>query len=187
MALSPSDVVVLVDGFHHQAGLVRSKEILDLLAIGVRVVGCSGLGALRAAELHRYGMIGNGEVFELYRQGVIDGDEEVAVADDPPFTVPIVNVLHGAAAAVVDQIVTEAAATAIVGCVRSLPRRDRTWQAMRDRAGRAAVAEAFAAFEGFLAAHPEHADVKAADALDTLRHLDADPAFGTAALDQVPT
>src|SRR5882724_867704 len=70
----PGDVVVLIDGLFHQVASVRHKEILQVLADGVRVVGCSSMGALRAAELYPYGMIGNGSVFEMYRRGVVDAD-----------------------------------------------------------------------------------------------------------------
>jgi hypothetical protein len=42
---SSGDVVLLIDGYFHHAGAVRHKEILTLLASGVRVVGCSSMGA----------------------------------------------------------------------------------------------------------------------------------------------
>ncbi|WP_197093370.1 TfuA-like protein [Nonomuraea sp. SBT364] len=61
---------------------LRQKEILHLPANGVTVIGCSSLGALRAAELHPQGMTGSGQVFAMYRDGVADGDDEVAVAHD---------------------------------------------------------------------------------------------------------
>jgi hypothetical protein len=37
------------------------------------------MGALRAAELHTFGMVGVGRVFEGYRDGVYEDDDEVAV------------------------------------------------------------------------------------------------------------
>jgi len=43
------------------------------------VVGGASLGALRAVELERFGMIGVGKVFELYKNRIIDADDEVAV------------------------------------------------------------------------------------------------------------
>ena len=59
---------------------VRHLEILALLADGVTVAGSSSMGALRAAELWRYGRRGVGEIFELFRSGVVVGDDEVAAA-----------------------------------------------------------------------------------------------------------
>jgi hypothetical protein len=46
------------------------------------------MGALRAAELHRYGALGVGRVFELYRDGEED-DSLVAMTFDPETFRPI--------------------------------------------------------------------------------------------------
>jgi hypothetical protein len=43
------------------------------------LIGAASLGALRAVELERFGMIGIGMVFELYKNRIIDADDEVAV------------------------------------------------------------------------------------------------------------
>ena len=47
------------------------------------LAGSSSLGALRAVELEKYGMIGIGKVFELYKKGIIFADDEVAVTYAP--------------------------------------------------------------------------------------------------------
>jgi hypothetical protein len=47
---------------------------------GIRVFGASSMGALRAAELMPFGMTGIGEIFEAYRSGELEDDDEVAVA-----------------------------------------------------------------------------------------------------------
>lgn len=73
------DTVLIIDGDFSDRLPLRSQEILLLLQQGVRVVGAAGMGALRAAELHEYGMAGVGAVFALYRDGAVDGDDEVAV------------------------------------------------------------------------------------------------------------
>jgi hypothetical protein len=101
--IESGDVAVVVDGFyHHKLGL-RHKEYLYALDRGVTVIGAASIGALRALELDAFGMRGIGEVYELYRAGVFDGDDAVAVAheDGPPYSslsVPLVN-LHAAAQA----------------------------------------------------------------------------------------
>jgi hypothetical protein len=41
------------------------------------------MGALRAAELHGFGMRGVGRIFELYRDGEVEDDDEVAVLHGP--------------------------------------------------------------------------------------------------------
>jgi hypothetical protein len=101
--IASGDVAVVVDGFyHHRLGL-RHKEYLYALDRGVTVIGAASIGALRALELSAFGMQGVGVVYELYRAGVFDGDDAVAVAheDGAPYSslsVPLVN-LHVAAQA----------------------------------------------------------------------------------------
>jgi hypothetical protein len=96
----PPDVVGIVDGYFFQVPAVLHKEILLLLERGVRVLGAASLGALRAAELDRFGMEGIGQIYRLYRDGAIDADDEVAVlhaeqADGyRPLTLPLVTIRH---------------------------------------------------------------------------------------------
>lgn len=77
------DTVGIVDGYFHQRGAVRHKEILHLLARGIRVVGAASMGALRAAELHRFGMEGVGDVYADYRDGRLEADDEVTLLHSP--------------------------------------------------------------------------------------------------------
>ena len=94
---SPS-VLVLLDGFFYSVPSVTHKELLYALDAGVPVVGAASLGALRAAELESFGMLGVGEVFERFRDGVLDGDDEVALLhasaeqDYRPLTAALVDV-----------------------------------------------------------------------------------------------
>jgi hypothetical protein len=72
--------MLIIDGvFDHQLS-VWHKEILWALSKGVRVYGAGSMGALRAAELAPFGMIGVGRVFEAFAGGVLERDDEVAVA-----------------------------------------------------------------------------------------------------------
>ena len=41
------------------------------------------MGALRAAELHTFGMRGVGRIFEAFRDGEVEDDDEVAVVHGP--------------------------------------------------------------------------------------------------------
>ena len=85
------EAIGLIDGFFEQVPAVWHKEILWALDRGVQVYGASSMGALRAAELDQFGMIGIGKVFEAYRTGVFppfsdetfEDDDEVAVAHGP--------------------------------------------------------------------------------------------------------
>lgn len=72
-------IIGIIDGSYDNTPAVWHKEILLALERGIQVVGASSMGALRAAELHTFGMIGVGEIFESYRDGLIEADDEVAV------------------------------------------------------------------------------------------------------------
>jgi hypothetical protein len=91
-------IIIVIDGEFNQNYSVTPKEILRLLDKGVTVIGAASMGALRAAELAGLGMTGVGWVYEAYRAGRIDGDDEVALNYCPlsfqPLTVPLVNVRY---------------------------------------------------------------------------------------------
>lgn len=90
--------LVLLDGYYYTVGSVTHKELLYALDAGVRVIGAASMGALRAAEMEPFGMTGAGRVFSWYRDGVLDGDDEVAILHAPaemgyrPLTVALVEV-----------------------------------------------------------------------------------------------
>jgi len=75
--------ILLIDGTFQQEPAVRHKEILWAMAQGVTVLGAASMGALRAAELCRYGMIGVGLIFRWYRRYVLLPDDAVAVLHSP--------------------------------------------------------------------------------------------------------
>ena len=66
--------------------------------MGIAVFGASSMGALRAAELHEFGMVGVGQIFEMFRDGVLEDDDEVALQHGPeelnylPVSEPLVNI-----------------------------------------------------------------------------------------------
>jgi hypothetical protein len=75
--------IILIDGSFEGCPTVFHKEILWALSRGVHVFGSSSIGALRAAELHPFGMIGIGEVFLAYHLGTVDRDDAVAILHGP--------------------------------------------------------------------------------------------------------
>jgi hypothetical protein len=76
------DAIAIIDGYFHQRLSVWHKEILWALSHGLRVYGAASMGALRAAELSDFGMVGVGRVFEWFRDGVLEDDDEVAIVHD---------------------------------------------------------------------------------------------------------
>jgi len=79
-ALKCPQAIGIIDGYFQSIPTVRHKEILWAMSRGVHVFGSASIGALRAAELHAFGMEGVGTVFELYRDGALEDDDEVAIA-----------------------------------------------------------------------------------------------------------
>ena len=88
----------LIDGYFQRVPAVFHKEILWAMREGIHVFGASSMGALRAAELAEFGMVGIGAIFEGYRSGEITDDDEVAVihagAEEEyrPQSEPMVNI-----------------------------------------------------------------------------------------------
>jgi len=80
LILKEVDIVGLVDGYFLQDYPPTPIEVYNLVRKrNVKVLGSSSLGALRAVELGKYGMIGIGKIFRLFRDGILESDDEVAV------------------------------------------------------------------------------------------------------------
>ncbi len=77
------DIIVIIDGVFHKAPAVSHKEIMEAIKKGVIVVGGASMGALRASELDDFGMVGVGRVYQDYRKGIIESDDDVAVVINP--------------------------------------------------------------------------------------------------------
>jgi hypothetical protein len=72
--------VLLIDGYFSSTAAPWHKEFLVALEHGVEIYGASSMGAIRAAELQSFGMIGIGRIYTDYASGRLEGDDEVAVA-----------------------------------------------------------------------------------------------------------
>ncbi|HPJ30368.1 MAG TPA: TfuA-related McrA-glycine thioamidation protein [Methanothrix sp.] len=117
-------MIGLIDGVFFQDSAVAHKEILRVLEMGVAVVGASSMGALRAAELHPFGMEGVGEIFRQYRDGILISDDEVALIFDPltfaPLSEPLVNIRDNLRAALERGAIDSEAAQEILDAASSL-------------------------------------------------------------------
>ncbi len=69
----------IIDGYFGNVPSVWHKEILFAITAGVEVIGAASMGALRAAELSAFGMIGIGRIYRLFRSGAWTDDDEVAI------------------------------------------------------------------------------------------------------------
>lgn len=125
--------VGIIDGVFRQSLSVWHKEILAVLADGVRVYGAASMGALRAAECADFGMIGVGEIFRQYHTGLLTRDDEVAVAysqEDGEYQLrsePMVNLRSQLQGAVEAQILPAVAAAQLTELAQSWYFPERTW------------------------------------------------------------
>jgi hypothetical protein len=172
--------IVIVDGLFHGVPSVWHREILEAMSEGVEVIGASSMGALRAAELEPFGMIGVGEIFRWYRDGIIDGDDEVALvhADaDAAFrslSTPLVNLRATFSGLVSHDLATAAEAAAAIAWLKT--------QAYSGRSLRALAASPVVVAWGperaalvMQAAAERFVDLKRADAIAALRYAAAAP------------
>ena len=180
--VAAADTVLLLDGVLGPATPVRHQEITDVLARGTRVVGASGTGALRAAELWPYGMEGVGLVFSMYVRGTLCSDDEVAAGRPPAGThhrptVPLVNVRWTVSNAVAEDVLPAEHGAELLEAARSLPYTERSWQAIERAARRLfpAAAESVAALREFAELRPDSCDLQRRDALLALSHCASAP------------
>lgn len=184
LGAGPGDTVLIIDGLWHQSAPVRHKEILALLADGVAVVGAASMGALRAAELAPYGMLGVGRIFEDFRSGALDADDEVAVLhaeNGRPLSEALVNMRAALTRAAADGAVGDADADRLADLARSLPYTSRSWAALGRIAAREGLEPAFNRADVWRRTHP--CDAKREDAEQALALLSASlpPASGAGA------
>jgi len=89
--------IAIADGYFGNVAPVWHKEILWAMSRGAVVMGGVSMGALRAAELDLYGMVGIGCAYRLFRCGYLTDDDEVCVIHAPrefgyrPLSLPMVS------------------------------------------------------------------------------------------------
>jgi hypothetical protein len=149
------ETVALIDGYFEQVPSVWHKEILWALSQGIRVCGAASMGALRAAELAQFGMIGAGRVFEAYRTGrfapfdeAFEDDDEVAVVHGPEdvgylATEALVDIRATLAAAADAGVLAIAERDAVAAAAKALFYKRRTWGAVLEAARSALGARSF--------------------------------------------
>ncbi|MGW1870402.1 TfuA-like protein [Streptomyces mauvecolor] len=174
-AVRAGDTVVIVDGVYHQAPALRHKEILAALGRGVMVIGAASIGALRAAELAQFGMLGIGSVYAAYARGEIEGDDEVAVGQVPDgefgaLTWPLVNLRYVLELAASAGVLDGPQAAALLAAWRAVFYPQRTTAAVRAVCRRQGVPEVERWLAEQRALDGHFGDLKRADALAAVRH-----------------
>jgi hypothetical protein len=178
-----AQAIGIIDGYFEWTLAVWHKEILWALSQGTHVIGAASIGALRAAELAPFGMQGVGRIFEQYRDGVLEDDDEVAVAHEPGggyavASEALVNIRCTLEGAVRERIITDRTRRALQAAAKDTfyPRRRYADLLAAGRRSGLPVDEVDA-LEAWLPAH--RVDQKRADAVALLRALADVSAPGT--------
>jgi TfuA protein len=128
-------IVGIVDGEFYQNLAVSSKEIVAILDRGIKVFGAASMGALRAAETYTFGTIGIGEIFAMFRDGVLNGDDEVALVYDPEsyrqLSEPLVNIRRALKMALASEIIDEEEMNRLISHMKSCYFPDRSYTALQ--------------------------------------------------------
>ena len=166
----PPARLCLIDGYFDSRPAPWHKELLALMARGTIVFGASSMGALRAAELHAFGMVGIGAIFRAYRDGRLWGDDEVALIhateslDWAPLTVPMVELRATLIAACRSRLINASTVRRLRSIVHEIHFSDRDWPAME----KACLAEGLVDVPAFRRLQAMHVPLKRHDALACL-------------------
>jgi hypothetical protein len=144
-ALEQPAAIGLLDGLLETSASVWHKELIFALTKGIAVFGASSMGALRAAELAPFGMIGIGDVFRLFRDGILEDDDEVVLQHGPAelgfvsLSEAMVNIRATAQSAAEVGVLTAADAETLCRVAKGLFYKDRSWEAIAHSAKAAGV------------------------------------------------
>lgn len=128
---NPNTLVILdgyyFDGYDYTVPSVTHKELLYALNAGIRIIGAASMGALYAAELNQYGLLGVGQVFEWFRDGILKGNDEVVVLHLPQefgyklITVALVEVRYALNQLARDRYLSLADSESLIQAIKQLP------------------------------------------------------------------
>ena len=175
-AQTAPDVIAIIDGYFEGTPSVWHKEILWAMSRGIHLFGASSMGALRAAELHQFGMRGVGEIFDYFRDGILEDDDEVAVLHGPAelgypsASLAMVNARKSITAAMETSVISQNVAETLVALAKSIFYQRRQWAEVFTLARESGIdAKALTAFESWLKNNEQ--DLKLRDARAMLVQL----------------
>lgn len=164
-------LITLIDGVFFQDNAVGHREILSALENGVRVIGSSSMGALRAAELDVLGMEGVGVIYGLYRDGLLTSDDEVALVYDPvtgtALSEPLINIRCTLKRAKAEGVIGQKTAAVLLATASSLYFPDRVWDRILEEAGSLLPADEIRKIGEYVSSHA--VDQKREDAIAALK------------------
>lgn len=177
--------ICILDGLFGGALPVWHKEILWAIQQGVRVYGASSMGALRAAELAPFGMIGVGRIFEAIVREELEDEDEVTVVHAGAergyraTSDALVDMRATLEAALERGIIDAGERARLVGLARGIFYAERSYAALLAGAEQAGIAgETRQRLADFLRDKNNHQSIKRDDALECLDRVRRDLALG---------
>jgi hypothetical protein len=148
-------MIGITDGYFNQVPAVWHKEILWAIEQGIVVFGAASMGALRAAELDQFGMLGIGKIYDAYRKGILppyndeafEDDDEVAIVHGPAelgylaISDAMVNIRFSFAKAMQQNIIDQDTGYQLSQIAKSLFYADRQYSSILDMAAQQGVSE----------------------------------------------
>jgi hypothetical protein len=129
--------LVLLDGYYfdgcnHIVPAVKPEELLSALGARVKIIGAASMGAIYAAELSQYGITGIGQVFEWFRDGILQGSDELVILHLPEefgyqhMTIALVEIRYALQQLVNEQIISTTASQSFIQATKELPFTERS-------------------------------------------------------------
>lgn len=133
-------VFVIIDGVFAQTDAISPREVVDVVQDGALVFGAASMGALRAVDCAPVGAIGSGSIYRLFRRGILEREDEVAVTFIPERPFPALTLAMAAVRLTLNRAVRQNRlsrkhAILLFQAGQHLHYQDRTWDAIFALAG----------------------------------------------------
>jgi len=169
------NILGIVDGIFFRESAVSPREMMEVLKSNLKIYGSSSMGALRASELDRYGMIGIGQIYKWYKDGTLNSDDEVALSFDSeefiPISEPLINIRETIKKALQENIITKKESEIIFESAKSLYFPDRRWNKIIEISENK-IGKDLSKFSKFI--QNNRVDLKKQDAILLLQKIDDD-------------
>ncbi|HEX3430647.1 MAG TPA: TfuA domain-containing protein [Rhizomicrobium sp.] len=170
-------MIGIIDGCFEAGPAVWHKEVLWALTQGIHVFGAASMGALRAAELDSFGMRGVGAVYEAFRTGALQDDDEVAVMHAPvelgyrPLTEAMVDIRATIVHGVTSGRIAQRTGDLLIHIAKRMFFKDRIWPGILELAGKhRLMGKDLTDFPGWLAHN--RVEQKRLDALEMVQRME---------------
>lgn len=164
----------IIDGNFHCSFTISPFEILDAIKAELKIFGAASMGALKAVECSPFGMTGIGKIYQWYRSGKLEAEDEVAVTYHPEtfkaLSDPLVNMRHTFELALEAGIIDIAQKRRLTHLAKKNYFPERSYRALFEKATRSGFSNKVISKLEFFAKR-EECDLKSLDAIACLKAI----------------